>query len=76
LIGAKIVNHFSLLYKYLKILGLNINEKMPRPKTISKSAGCQWFNLNRIPILVNENENAPVINANFFMCKEFRIRED
>jgi hypothetical protein len=59
---------FSLSYKYLKILGLNIKEKMPRPTTNNQSAGDQWFILNRKPRLLIENDNAPVINANFFIC--------
>jgi hypothetical protein len=65
--------HFPLSYKYLKILGLNNKEKTPSPTTINKSAGCQWFILNMTPKLVNENENAPVINANFFICSDFIV---
>jgi hypothetical protein len=65
--------HTSLSYRYLKILGLNISEKMPRPATINKSAGCQWFILNSKPRLLNENDNAPVINANFFMLLFFKV---
>jgi len=65
-------DYFSLSYKYLKILGLNNKEKIPSPTTINKSAGCQWFILNKTPKLVNENENAPVINANF-ICNNFIV---
>jgi len=46
---------------------------MPSPATISKSAGRQWFNLNNKPKPDNENENAPVMNANFFISIVFRI---
>jgi hypothetical protein len=49
------------------MLGVKNREKMPIPATIIKSAGCQWFILNRKPRLVSEIEIAPVINANFFM---------
>jgi hypothetical protein len=53
------------------MLGVNNNEKIPIPMTINISAGCQWFILNKIPKLVNEKDNAPVINANFFIFSNF-----
>jgi hypothetical protein len=62
-----IFNYFSLLYKYLKILGMNNKEKIPIPTINIISAGCQWFILNMTPKPVNENDIAPVINANFFI---------
>jgi len=52
---------------YLKMLGVKNKEKIPIPTTISKSAGCQWFILNKTPRLVNEIDIAPVRNANFFI---------
>jgi len=60
-------DYFPLSYKYLKILGMNNKEKIPIPTINIISAGCQWFILNMTPKPVNENDIAPVINANFFI---------
>jgi hypothetical protein len=57
----------------LKILGVKNKEKMPIPKTINRSAGCQWFILNRMPKLVKEIDIAPVRNANFFILTIFIV---
>lgn len=49
------------------MLGINSIEKSPSPKTNSIEAPGQCWILNKIPSPVKEPDNAPEINANFFI---------
>ena len=60
------INYF-LSYQYFVILGIKKIEKIPSPKTRRIFAPGQCIILNKIPSAINEQENAPEINANVFI---------
>lgn len=49
------------------MLGMNSNENIPSPHTSNGPATGKCIILNKIPSPVKEPDNAPEINANFFI---------
>jgi hypothetical protein len=55
------------------MLGTKTSEKSTMPNCNNNPHPSQCVISNNIPNEVNENENAPVMNANFFMLVKFKF---
>lgn len=65
--------YYTLSYRYFVILGTNTSENRTMPSWSNNPEPGQCAISNNTPNDVKENDNAPVMNAVFFISYKFKF---